>query len=74
MEDQRIKEILIEKDRDFKSLYLEHQDYEQKLRDLSKKEFKSQNEWIEEKNMKKHKLKLKDAMQKIISEYREKTG
>jgi uncharacterized protein YdcH (DUF465 family) len=72
MEDQRIKEILIEKNRDFKELYLEHQGYEQKLRDLREKNHKSQVEQVEERNLKKQKLKLKDAMQKLIHEYKKK--
>jgi uncharacterized protein YdcH (DUF465 family) len=72
MEDQRIKEILIEKNRDFKELYLEHQGYEQKLRDLREKKHKSQVEQVEERNLKKRKLKLKDDMQKVIHEYKKK--
>ncbi len=72
MEDQRIKEILIEKNDNFRELYLEHQRYEQRLRNLSNKNFKTQNEMMEEQNLKKRKLVIKDAMQKIIFEYKEK--
>jgi uncharacterized protein YdcH (DUF465 family) len=72
MEDQRIKEILIEKNDNFRKLYLEHQRYEQRLRDLGDKNYKSQTELLEEQNLKKRKLMVKDAMQKIIWEYKEK--
>jgi uncharacterized protein YdcH (DUF465 family) len=72
MEDQRIKEILIEKNDDFKSLYLEHQECERKIKDLNKKDFKDQGEMVAETNLKKQKLKLKDAMQKTIYEYKKK--
>lgn len=72
MEDQRIKEILIEKNDNFRELYLEHQKYEQRLRDLGDKNYKSQIELAEERNLKKRKLRLKDEMQKIIWEYKEK--
>lgn len=72
MEDQRIKEILIEKNDNFRKLYLEHQKFEQRLRDLGNKSYKSPDEMLEEQNIKKRKLMIKDAMQKIIWEYKEK--
>lgn len=70
MEDQRIKEILIEKNQEFKELFLMHQEFEQKLRTFINKTFKTELELIEEKKIKKKKLKIKDAMQKYIFEYR----
>jgi len=72
MEDQRIKEILIEKNDNFRELYLQHQGYERRLLDLSKKNYKTQVELMEEQNIKKRKLLIKDAMQKIIWEYKKK--
>jgi uncharacterized protein YdcH (DUF465 family) len=70
VEDQRIKEILIEKNKEFKELFLRHQEFEQKLKTYIKKSFKTDRDLIEEKKLKKKKLRVKDAMQKYIFEYR----
>jgi len=72
MEDHKIKEILIEKNGAFKKLFLEHQELEEKLQLHMQKKFKNDEERIEEKNIKKKKLKLKDAMQKHIYEFKKK--
>jgi uncharacterized protein YdcH (DUF465 family) len=72
MEDRKIKEILIEKNSAFKKLFLEHQDLEEKLQANLQKKFKNEEERIEEKNIKKRKLKLKDAMQKHICDFKKK--
>ena len=72
MEDHKIKEILIEKNGAFKKLFLEHQELEDKLQLHMQNKFKNDEERIEEKNIKKKKLKLKDAMQKHIYEYKKK--
>jgi uncharacterized protein YdcH (DUF465 family) len=72
MEDHKIKEILIEKNGVFKKLFLEHQELEEKLQLHMQNKFKNDEERIEEKNIKKKKLKLKDAMQKHIYEFKKK--
>lgn len=71
MEDQRIKEILIEKNKYFKEIFLKHQEFEQKLSELGQKDVRTEQDSNEEKILKKQKLKLKDEMQKYIIEYRE---
>lgn len=72
MEDQKIKEILIERDDSFKKLFLRHQELEEKLQSILKKKFKSEEEAVEARNIKKEKLKLKDDMQKQIYAYKHK--
>jgi uncharacterized protein YdcH (DUF465 family) len=72
MDDHRIKEILIEKNGAFKKLFLEHQELEEKLQLHLQNKFKNEEERTEEKNIKKRKLKLKDAMQKHIYEFKKK--
>jgi len=72
MDDHKIKEILIEKNGAFKKLFLEHQELEDKLQLHMQNKFKNDEERIEEKNIKKKKLKLKDAMQKHIYEFKKK--
>ena len=71
MEDQRIKEILIEKNQDFRQMYLKHQEYEKQLREIGGADSKTEAQLVEARNIKKQKLKLKDAMQKFIIEYRD---
>lgn len=73
MQDQKIKEILIEKDSAFKKLFLRHQELEEKLQIFLKKKFKPQEELVAAQIIKKEKLKLKDAMQKQICAYKKKT-
>ena len=71
MEDQRIKEILIEKNRNFRQMYLQHQEYEKQLIEMGVADSKTEAQLLEARNIKKQKLKLKDAMQKFILEYRD---
>jgi uncharacterized protein YdcH (DUF465 family) len=70
MTDHFIKEILIEKNDEFRRLYLKHQRYEQELLDLYSKRVKTQDDLLWEQNLKKKKLQIKDAMQELIIRYR----
>ena len=74
MEEQRIKEILIERDSEFKMLFVKHQELEDKLQFYAQKKQKSEDERLMEKNIKKEKLKLKDAMQKRISAFQKQSS
>lgn len=71
MEDQRIKEILIEQNELFKKLFLQHQLCEEELLQYSVKTFKNDMEKLEEQKLKKKKLLIKDDMQRMIIEYRD---
>ncbi len=70
MQEQKIKEILIEKDSEFKLLFVKHQELEEKLQALLRNKRKTEDERIAESNIKKEKLQLKDAMQKRIYAFR----
>ncbi len=70
MDDQRIKEILIQQDENFKNLILRHRQCDQQLIALTNQNFKTEREFMEERNLKKRKLMIKDSMQKYIFEYR----
>jgi uncharacterized protein YdcH (DUF465 family) len=70
MQEQKIKEILIERDSEFKVLFVKHQELEEQLQGLLQKKAKSEDERIAEKNLKKEKLQLKDAMQKRIEAFK----
>jgi uncharacterized protein YdcH (DUF465 family) len=74
MEEQKIKEILIEKDSEFKMLFVKHQELDEKLRALQQKKQKSEEERVAEKNIKKEKLRLKDAMQKRICAHKKQSS
>lgn len=74
MEEQRIKEILIERDSDFKMLVVKHQELEEKLQVFLRKRQKTDDERLMERNLKKEKLRLKDAMQKRICDFRKQQG
>jgi|WetSurMetagenome_2_1015567.scaffolds.fasta_scaffold372599_2 uncharacterized protein YdcH (DUF465 family) len=72
MEDQKLKEILIDKNNEFKKLFLKHQEFEEKLQSFQQKKTKNEADIVEEQNLKKRKLQLKDAMQKMIIEFKKK--
>lgn len=71
LDDQKIKEILIRKNESFKNLAIKHREFEHQLEELNNRSFKTDRELIEERNLKKQKLRLKDSMQKYIFEYRQ---
>lgn len=70
-EDLELKAELLETDEEFKQLHLEHQEYERRLLEISHKSLLSQEDEIEEKRIKLHKLALKDRMEQILREHRE---
>jgi len=64
-----VKELLITRNHEFKSLYEKHQSYEKRLSQLSKRNFLTSEEEREVTELKKRKLNLKDRMQMFIEEY-----
>ncbi len=69
--DDLLKEELLQTDDEFRRLYEEHQDYERRLQELNHKSMFSQEDEIEEKKIKLHKLVLKDQMEEILRHHRE---
>ncbi|NIM16260.1 MAG: DUF465 domain-containing protein [Candidatus Aminicenantes bacterium] len=70
LNDQKIKEILIKQNENFKSLNQKHQEFDRRLKELNNINFKTDKELIEVRNLKKRKLKIKDSMQKYIFNYK----
>lgn len=70
MDEQKLKEIMIVKDAEFKKLYEEHKKHEETLKILKCKPVLSEAERLEEKELKKIKLALKDRMYLMMAEYR----
>ena len=69
--DDLLKEELLQTDDEFRRLYEEHQEYERRLEELNHKSMFSQDDEIEEKKIKLHKLVLKDQMAEILRQHRE---
>lgn len=61
-----IRERLAETDPNFRRLLRKHQDYEKRLQDLQSRKFLTEDEKIEEVEIKKHKLALKDQMEEMV--------
>ena len=66
--DALVRELL-ETHSEFRRLYEEHQSCERRLEELSQKSLLSQDDEIEEKKIKVHKLALKDRMEHMVREH-----
>ena len=66
-----LKAELIQTDDDFRRLYEEHQEFERRLQELNHKTLLSQDDEVEEKKIKLHKLMLKDRMEQMLRMHRE---
>jgi uncharacterized protein YdcH (DUF465 family) len=69
MDETRLKERLLAESSEFRKLFDEHQLHESKLAALAEKPFLSADEEIEEKEIKKRKLALKDRMYLIMRDF-----
>jgi len=65
-----LKQELFETDEDFRKLYEQHQECEQRLDILSAQSLLSEEEELEEKQLKRQKLYLKDRMESIVRQRR----
>jgi len=70
MDEKELMEILIRDNPEFKRAYEEHRMCKKSLEALNSKPFLSEAEQIEEKELKKKKLTLKDSMYRMMLEYR----
>ena len=66
-----LKEELIQTDEQFRHLFEEHRTCEHRLTEINQKTLLSQDDEIEEKKIKLHKLVLKDRMEEILRQHRE---
>ena len=66
-----LKAELIQTDDDFRRLYEEHQEFERRLQEINQKTLLSQDDEMEEKKIKLHKLVLKDRMEQLLRLHRE---
>ena len=70
MNEKELKELLLKKDEVFKGTYKQHKQLEKRLEKLKQKDFLTEVENMEVKELKKKKLFLKDKMYYLMTEYR----
>lgn len=70
MDEKALKELMLRENVDFRKLYEEHQACEKRLEELRNKSFLSEEEKLEERELKKHKLAFKDRMYLMMSDFR----
>ena len=66
-----IREKLLHSSEKFRKLLEEHSQYDQKLGNLLDKSFLSEEERVEEVNLKKLKLQVKDQMERMIRDFKQ---
>ncbi len=68
---QNLKELLLQTDEEFNQLAVKHHQLDDRLHELSSKHYLSEPEQLEEVNLKKQKLHLKDRMEDILRRHRQ---
>lgn len=68
---QDLKPLLLETDDEFRRLASKHHELEERLHELTIKQYLSGPEQVEETTLKKRKLQLKDRMEAIARAYRQ---
>lgn len=64
-----VRDELIEKNQDFRSLVQQHQTYEKRLTELAELTYPNDDELLEETTLKKKKLIIKDEIYAIMQNY-----
>lgn len=70
MTQEEIKTHLMATSEEFRRLVAQHADYHQKLEGLSSRHYLTSEEQVEEVQLKKLKLRLKDQMQQVMDRHR----
>lgn len=68
--EDELKAHLIQTDEEFRRLAEQHRQYKQRLQELALRPYLTPQEQLEEAQLKKLKLRLKDQMQQIMERYR----
>ena len=64
-----LKERLMASDPEYRELSTRHHELDERLHELSSRHFLTEPEQVEETQLKKHKLRLKDRMEDIVRRY-----
>ena len=65
-----LRELLLQSDQQFRELALKHHELDDRLHELSARPYLSESEQVEEIQLKKKKLHLKDQMEGILRRHR----
>jgi uncharacterized protein YdcH (DUF465 family) len=68
---QDLRNLLLQNDEEYRQLAAKHHELEDRLHDLSTKQYLSEPEQVEQVTLKKRKLQLKDRMEDILRRYRQ---
>lgn len=68
---QDLKELLLQTDDEFHRLAAQHQDLDHRLHELTAKPYLSEPEQLEQVNLKKRKLQIKDRMEDLLRRHRQ---
>jgi len=68
---QDLKDLLLQTDEEFRSLAAKHHDVDDRLHQLTTKQYLSEPEQVEEVTLKKRKLHLKDQMEDLLRRRRQ---
>jgi hypothetical protein len=71
---QGLKDYLLQSDQEFRELYAQHHELEDRLLQFASKPYLSEQEQFEEVTIKKRKLQLKDRMEDIMRRHRDHVG
>ena len=71
---QSLKELLLKTDEEFSQLSVKHHELEERLHELTSKQYLSDPEQVEEVTLKKQKLQLKDRMEDILRRHMDQTA
>src|SRR5262249_39423308 len=71
---QDLRELLLQTDEEFHRLAAKHHELEDRLHELTAKQYLSEPEQVEEVTLKKRKLQLKDRMEDILRRHRNQTS
>ena len=66
----QLRDLLMQSDQEFRELALKHHELDDRLHELSSRAFLSDTEQVEEVQLKKRKLLLKDRMEGILQRHR----
>jgi len=70
MQENELKKLLLKENKDFQEVYALHQKHEEELKKFRRKSYLTESEILQEKELKKKKLMLKDKMYQIMTEYK----
>jgi uncharacterized protein YdcH (DUF465 family) len=70
MEEKALKELMLKESAEFRKLHDDHQACEKRLLSLRAKSFLDEAEKLEERELKKRKLALKDKMYQMMADFR----